>query len=285
MAYNISKLSDKFAVMNGEKKKTEYVKKGPPFQQWKPALTEDGKPKTYNVRFLPYVDQNEQPFQEVNYYDNKELSNFRLVAPAQFGLEDPIAELVTEMRKDRTNKNAWNVIKGLLPRPRYFAPVLVREEAEKGVQIWELSPTVCKDIYAVLVSEDYRDEDVTSPDKGYDFQVAVSDSGKKFKQPGTGKEYVVNDLKIQARTKQSKLLSKPELSEALIKSIPKLQEIFAAQVQTPEQLRTCLESYLHQDASKASPEQPASGTNHTAATDKASDDVAMKSIADQFADL
>lgn len=284
MAYNISKLQDRYAVMNGEKKAGGFVKKGPPFQQWKPALTEDGKPKTYNLRFLPYQDQNEQPFQEVNYYDNKALSQFRLVAPAQFNLEDPIAELVTEMRKDRSNKGAWNVIKGLLPRPRYFAPVLVREEADKGVQIWELSPTVCKEIYAILVSEDYRDEDVTNPEKGYDFQVSVSPSGKMFKQPGTGKEFPVNDVKILARTKPSKLLAKPELSEALIKSIPNLQEIFAKQVQTPEQLRVCLDSYLAQDAST---EAPAASTTGVASgpTDKATEDAAMKSIADQFADL
>jgi hypothetical protein len=166
MAYNINKLADAYAVMNGEKRPNQ-VKKGPPFPQWKPALTEDGKSRTYNVRFLPYQDQNEQPFQEVSYYDNKTLSPFRLVAPAQFGLEDPIAELVMELRKDRNNKSAWSIIKPLLPKPRYFAPVFVREEADKGTQVWELSPTICKDVYGVLVSEDYRDEDVTSPEKGF----------------------------------------------------------------------------------------------------------------------
>lgn len=281
MAYNINKIADSFAVMNGEKKK--YEKKGPPFAQWKPTLTDEGKARTFNVRFLPYQDQNEQPFQEVNYYDNKALSSFRLVAPAQFGLEDPIAELVTELRKQRNNKEAWNVIKGLLPRPRYFAPVFVREEADKGTQIWELSPTVCKDIYAILVSEDYRDEDVTSPDKGFDFQVSVSPSGKTFTQPGTGKVYPVNDVKLLARTKSTKLAKSDAEAEKLISSIPPLQEIFQNQCKPADELKTMLESYIAMDAK--APNGDEGGTNHTAPSDEVTDAATARSVEDQFADL
>lgn len=277
MAYNINKIANTYAVMNGEKKAN---KKGPPFQQWKPSLTEDGKSKVYNVRILPYSDQNEQPFQEVNYYDNKALSAWRLVAPAQFGLEDPIAELVTELRKQRNNKEAWNVIKGLLPRPRYFAPVFVREEANLGVQVWELSPTLCKDIYGILVSEDYRDEDVTSPEKGFDLQVTVSPSGKVFKAPN-GKEYPVNDVKILARTKSTKLAKTPEEAEKIIASIPDLLKIFTDQVASADDLRKSLENYLAIDSSKSSLD---SGTNHTASADEVSTADA-KSVEDQFADL
>lgn len=281
MAYNINKIADSFAVMSGEKKKFE--KKGPPFPQWKPALTDEGKSRTYNVRCLPYVDQNEQPFQEVNYYDNKALSPWRLVAPAQFGLEDPIAELVAELRKQRNNKEAWNVIKGLLPRPRYFAPVFVREEADKGVQIWELSPTLCKDIYAILVSEDFRDEDVTSPDKGFDFQVTVSSSGKTFTPPGTSKSYPVNDIKIIARNKSTKLAKTTEEAEKLIASIPDLQSIFKGQCRSTDELKTCLESYIATDAKAPANEE--GGTNHTSAADEATNAAAARSVEDQFADL
>jgi len=281
MAYNIKNIQDRFAVMSGEKKAS--AKKGPPFSQWKPTLTEDGKSRTYNVRFLPYQDQNEQPFQEVAYYDNKALSSFRLVAPAQFGLPDPIADLVTELRKKRNDKSAWNVIKGLLSKPRYFAPVLVREEAAKGVQVWEISPTVCKEIYAILVSEDYHDEDVTSPEKGYDFQVTVSPSGKTFTQPGTGKTFPVNDVKVIARTKPSKLASKPEEAEKLIASIPNLQEIFAKQVKTQEELETMLETYLSAGAKKNSDEDEA-GLSH-GVSDSAADIAASRSVEDQFEGL
>lgn len=279
MAYNIKNVQDRFAVMNGEKKAS--TKKGPPFSLWKPTLTEDGKSRTYNVRFLPYQDQNEQPFQEVAYYDNKALSTFRLVAPAQFGLPDPIAELVTELRMKRNDKNAWNVIKGLLSKPRYFAPVLVREEASKGVQIWEFSPTVCKEIYAILVSEDYHDEDVSSPEKGYDFQVTVSSSGKTFTQPGTGKTFPVNDVKLIARTKPSKLAAKPEEAEKLIASIPNLLDIFAKQVKSREELETLLDVYLAAGTKKDDGEN---GLSHGVSDPEASNAV-TKSVEDQFEGL
>lgn len=281
MAYNISKLADTYAVMNGEKKANQ-GKKGPPFPQWKPTLSDDGKARTFNVRFLPYQDQNEQPFQEVSYYDDKSLSPYRLVAPAQFGLEDPIAELVMELRKDRKNKEAWKVIKPLLPKPRYFAPVFVREEADKGVQVWELSPTVCKDIYGVLVSEDYRDEDVTSPEKGFDFQVTVSPSGKTFTNPVTKIVYPVNDVKVLARTKSTRLAKTDEEVRKLVGSIPNLLDIFTKQCKSADELKTMLEGYLAIDAKAA---QNESGTNHTSDADDVIDPNILKSVEDQFAGL
>lgn len=282
MAYNINKLADTYAIMNGERKQNQ-GKKGPPFPQWKPVLTEDGKSRTFNVRFLPYQDQNEQPFQEVSYYDDKSLSPWRLVAPAQFGLEDPIAELVMELRKDRKNKEAWKIIKPLLPKPRYFAPVFIREEADKGTQVWELSPTVCKDIYGVLVSEDYRDEDVTSPEKGFDFQVTVSPSGKTFVQPGTGKVYPVNDVKIQVRTKSTRLAKSDEEVKKLLNAIPNLQEIFIKQCKPADELKELLEGYLAIDARSELNETEA--TNDASSVSTASDPVLAKSVEDQFADL
>lgn len=281
MAYNINKLTNTFAVMNGEKKANQ-GKKGPPFPQWKPTLTEDGKARTFNVRFLPYQDQNEQPFQEVSYYDDKSLSPYRLVAPAQFGLEDPIAELVMELRKDRKNKEAWKVIKPLLPKPRYFAPVFIREEADKGVQVWELSPTVCKDIYGVLVSEDYRDEDVTSPEKGFDFQVTVSPSGKTFTNPVTKVVYPVNDVKVQARTKSTRLAKTDDENKKMIATIPNLLDIFTKQCKSPDELKTLLEGYLAVDSQAT---QNASGNGTSNGADDVVDPASLKSVEDQFADL
>jgi hypothetical protein len=273
MAYNINKLTDAYSVMTGEKKKPTQ-KKGPPFQQWKPSLSDDGGKKVFNVRLLPYSDQNEQPFQEVNYYDNKEMSSYRVVAPAQFGLEDPIAEVVAELRKDRKNPNAWGVIKPLLPKPRYFAPVFVREEAEKGVQVWELSPTVCKDIYGILVSEDYRDQDVTDPKEGYDLQVTVTSSGKVFKAPN-GKEYPVNDVKVLARTKSTRLAKEDAEIAKIVGAIPDLKEIFIKQCNSADELRTMLESYLAGEA----------GSTSKQSEPEVSDSFNAKSVEDQFKDL
>lgn len=280
MAYNINKLTDAYSVMTGEKKKPSQ-KKGPPYQQWKPSLTDEGKARVFNVRLLPYLDQNEQPFQEVNYYDNKEMNSYRLVAPAQFGLEDPIAEVVAELRKDRKNANAWSIIKPLLPKPRYFAPVFVREEPEKGVQVWELSPTVCKDIYGILVSEDYRDQDVTDPVAGYDLQVTVTSSGKVFKAP-TGIEYPVNDIKVLARTKSTRLAKTDQEIDKIVSAIPDLKEIFIKQCNTADELRTMLESYL---AGPATSSAPAKSHSSEKRGSDSSEPLNAKSVEEQFEGL
>lgn len=261
-------------------KKTGGAKKGPPFQQWKPSIQESGQPRVVNIRFLPYADQNEQPFQEVQYYDSKKVSPTRIVAPSQFGLPDPFAVLVTELRKKRNDTQAWNTLKELLPKPRYFAPILVREEAEKGVQIWEMSPTNYKDIVAQMVSDDYREEDLTDPFKGRDFQVTISNSGKIFKAPN-GTDYPVKDIKIMPRAKTSKLAADQKAVDDLLKTIPDLQEIFRKQVKSEEEMQELLSSYIEGlgGGSKTSSASPARGN------DSDVDDALSASIEDQFADL
>lgn len=279
MTYNIKKLTEKFETLSGGGKNSKKVEKAPAFTYWKPTLTDDKKAKTYNVRFLPYVDQNEQPFQEVDYYDEKKLSPYRLVAPVQFHLEDPIAELVLELRKDRKNKAAWSIIKPLLPRPRFYAPLLVREEAPKGVQVWELSPTIYKDLISIMISADYCSEDVTHPEAGYDFQVTVLPTAKVFKNPTTGVEYPVNEIKVQARNKPSPLAKTEEERQKLINSTPKLLEHFTAQCRSAEQLREMLEKYLAYDVQSEAVEKEL--TEQVKSTDEAAD----QSVLDQFAGL
>ena len=274
MAYNINKLTSVLAQLNGEKRPA--TKKGPAYKQWKPKLTDDGKARTYNVRLLPYQDQNEQPVQEVAFYDDKKFSKWRLVAPAQFGLEDPVAELVTELRKDRSNKNAWSVIKPLLPHSRFFAPLVVREEMSEGVQVWELSPTLCSSLYSILVSEDFRDEDIQDPDKGYDFQVTVTPTSKVFKADN-GTEYPVNDVKIQPRTRPTPLAKTEAEKSKILGSIPNLLDIFTKQCKTPEQLREVLEEYLAVDsaATATADDEKSDGGEETSAA----------SVEEQFAGL
>lgn len=276
MTYNIKKLTEKFETLSGGGKTGKKVEKAPAFTYWKPTLTDDKKARTYNVRFLPYVDQNEQPFQEVDYYDDKKLSPYRLVAPVQFHLEDPVAELVLELRKDRKNKAAWSIIKPLLPRPRFYAPLFVREEASKGVQVWEMSPTTYKDIIGVMISADYCDEDVMDPEKGFDFQITVSPTAKVFKNPNTGVEYPVNEIKVQARTKPTPLAKTDDERQKLVNSTPKLLEYFTNQCRSADQLREMLEKYLAYDVqSEAAEKELATETN-------SSDD---QNVLDQFAGL
>lgn len=270
MAYNLDALKNKLAAFNGDNKKGGDK---PKLQFWKPEAGE------VDVRFLPYKDSNEQPFQEVAYYDNKQLSQRRLVVPSQFGMECPVHELITELKKDRS-KEAWKMVKALSPKTRYYAAVLVRGQEEKGVQIWEFSQTVCKDIYSILVHQDYREENMMDAQNGYDFTVAATVvPGKTFNG------FPVKEIKLTPRRKPSKIAKTQAEIDKIVKAVPNLEEIFKGQVKSYDEMKTALEGFLAVDSAEAASE---TGTDHTAASGAsatAASSAAADDLDEQFKDL
>ena len=98
---------------------------------WKPTEGEEA-----SVRLLSFKDNDGQPFKELWFYYN--IGNNRgLLAPNQFGNPDPIQELITKLRDEGT-KESYELAKKLYPKMRTYAPVIVRGEEDKGVQIWGL---------------------------------------------------------------------------------------------------------------------------------------------------
>jgi len=136
--YDLDAIKQKIADLSGGRKMSDQKKNRPKLNWFKPGLGPNNQVKTYEIRFLPYQDANGQPFQEVSYYDNKELSEHRLVAPAQFSMEDPIFELLNELRKEGS-RESWRLWGTLRPKDRFYAPIFVRGEEDKGVQVWELN--------------------------------------------------------------------------------------------------------------------------------------------------
>lgn len=232
MTYNLKAIKDKIEQLSGGKKRTGTNKQDrPKINFFKPALGQ------HNIRFLPYADANGQPFQEVAYYDSKLLSERRFVAPTQFGMKDPIFELLTELKKDRS-KEAWTLWKNLQPKERYYAPILVRGEEEKGAQIWELNTHLVRDIYGVLAHPDYKDEDLMNPDTGYDFTVSVNPTDKTF----NGNP--VKEIKLQPRRKASPLADSDSQKEKILQTIPDLEAYFKSQVKSADEMAAMLENFM-----------------------------------------
>lgn len=227
----------------------------PKFKYFKPELG------NVDVRFLPYKDSKGQPFQEVVYYQNKQLTEQRIVSPAQYGLEDPIAQLESELRKDRSDE-AWNVRKCLNATSRFYAPVIVRGREDEGIMLWEISSKLVQDIYATLCHEDYASEDLMDPYTGYDWTVAATDSGKKFNG------FAVKDIKLTPRRKPSALFGSGKGSdkakiEATLESIPDLGAHFRKLVPGTEKINTILERFLNPDVKdENNAEVSAGGTEH-----------------------
>jgi len=203
---------------------------------------------TYDVRFVPLADKEgnplSQPFYEVAYYDNKDLEDRRFVTPSSFGQSDCLKEAAMELAKDRS-KEAWLVRKKLTPKERYYAAIIVRGQEEKGLQVWEISPKLCKDIYAILVHPDYVEEDMFSPETGYDFTVIVSATDKTFNN------YPVKDIKLQPRRKSSKMLAKKEQIDAVLKSRPDFAAYFGSQVKTEDEMSEILQNFLTMQSTAA----------------------------------
>lgn len=285
MTYNLKAIKDKIEQLSGGKKANAGSGDGKTrtkINWFKPGLGQ------HSVRFLPYTDANGQPFQEVAYYDSKMLSDMRFVSPTQFGMKDPVFDLLTELKKDRS-KEAWTLWKNLQPKERYYAPIIVRGEEEKGVQIWELNSRLVRDIYAVLAHQDYKDENLMDPETGYDFTVSVSPTDKTF----NGNP--VKEIKLQPRRKSSPIADSDAEKEKILSGIPNLEAYFKAQVKTEEQMTTMLENFMAsttnsteevveenstESAASAAPSEASSPAGASAKVKKA-----RKSIDDAFDDL
>ena len=126
----------------------------------------------------------------------------------------------------------------LRPKETYYAPVIVRGEEDKGVQVWELNNSRLKDIYAILAHPDYMDEDLLDPESGRDFTVTAVETDRVFNGNAV-KEYTVSE-----RKKASKLAATAPARKELIESIPDFESYFKGRVRDTAFYQTMLENAL-----------------------------------------
>lgn len=281
--YNLQAIQDRLAeIQNGgkPKKKTGGApkEKGPTLPFWKPELGDSF------IRFVPFQDKNGQPFYQVGYYTSELLvgeGGWRQVAPAQFGEEDPVFNLLSTLSSKRQPTEIFKLMNSLRPKDSYYAPVLVRGQEDKGVQVWELTSSKVKDIYAVLAHPDYIDEDLFDVKNGRDFVVTVTETDKLFKGNA------VKDVKITERKKPSPLAATAAAIKEIVSGIPDFEAYFRGRLRPTEAYTTMLENALagtSLGATKSegtSTESAASGASRNAEAKQA----ASRNIDDAFADL
>jgi len=215
------------------KKEVEKAK----FPFFKPELGQNLSKNTYEVRFLPYKDVNDQPSEEVLYYNN--FQERRIIAPIQYGLPDKLHDYLNEIYKERKNKEVWKRWSALKAKPRFYTVIIVRGPQEaKGPQVWEMSDSLYAQFYDVMSHEDYENDNMLDPIKGYDFTLSVEvKPGKSFKgQP-------VKDLKLIGRRKPSPLSKDEKQVEKWLSEIPNLREYFMRFVPDEERQQNILDNY------------------------------------------
>lgn len=161
MGIDFDKIRNKLAQLSGQNKKRDAF--------WRPEQDQE-----YSVRIVPFLNNEGQPFKERKFYYGIG-KNRGLLAPSQFGKEDPFQELINTLREE-DSKESYELMKKLFPKMRAFAPVIVRGEEDKGPRLWSFGKTVYQQLLNIMIDEDFGD--ITSTTKGHDIKVKVT------KQPG-----------------------------------------------------------------------------------------------------
>jgi hypothetical protein len=275
MSYDLNSIKNKIAQLSNNGKfsnqKSSTREKAKKLTYFKPTVGQ-----TTDVRFLPYNDGNDQPVQEIAYYDSRKLTPRRIVSPAQWGKADPISELYMEMSKERQPEPIYKFMKELKTKPSWYAWILVRGQEDKGVQIWELNRNQVMSIYSLLANPDYSDENLMDPEKGYDFSVTVTKVGEVEVNK---KVFDKKKYDFAVRRKSSPLAKTKTEREELVEQAINIGEYFAQFCMNEDKLKDIVTGFLASlDGSVPT------GNEESLAQDNSADDAEDK-IASAFDDI
>lgn len=155
---DLSLIKKKLADSQSKGQKREKVDYSKIF--WKPTV---GKSV---VRILPSKFDKQNPFREVQLHYG--FKPFPILALTNWGEKDPIDEFSKQLRKS-SNKEDWELAKKVSPKTRYFAPVIVRGEEDKGARLWEFGKLNYEILLGIGADEDYGD--FTDISSGFDMTV------------------------------------------------------------------------------------------------------------------
>jgi len=215
MAIDLEAIKRRVAELSG-------VKKTSSVQLWKPGLGE------HKIRCLPWKNAPDgQPFMERWFYYLGE--NAGILAPNQFGKPDPINDLIRKLYS--SGKPDDRVLaKKLQPKMRCYAPVIVRGEEDKGVQIWSFGKIVYQRMLGFFLDEDVGD--ILSPTEGFDLKVSIT------KQPG--KQF--NDTNVDPARRPTKLHEDSKTTETWLNAIPDLDDMY--RLKSTQEIETVLNNWL-----------------------------------------
>lgn len=115
---------------------------------WKPTL---GKQQ---IRIVPSAYNPSNPFSELKFYYG--ITNKVMLSPLNYGEKDPIALFAAKLREEYTKEN-FVMAKKLDPKTRYFVPVVVRGEEDKGTRLWQFGKLVYEELLALAVDDEIGD--------------------------------------------------------------------------------------------------------------------------------
>jgi hypothetical protein len=223
---DLSLIKQKLAASQNKGQKKTYEKIDYSTIFWKP------KPGKHQVRILPSKFDKSNPFREV--YFHYGFSKGPILALTNWNEKDPIVEFAKGLRKS-SDKEDWQLAKKIEPKLRYFVPVLVRDEEEKGARLWEFGKLIYDQLLGIAADEDYGDyTDITD---GRDFTIEATEDVV------AGRKGIKCAIRVKPKT--SAISDNAELVAKVLEEQP---DIFSINKHyTFEDLKDLLDKWLNPD--------------------------------------
>tara|TARA_R110000796_G_scaffold156372_1_gene273200 strand:- start:60 stop:815 length:756 start_codon:yes stop_codon:yes gene_type:complete len=220
MSINLEKMRAKLAALQN---------KGGTNNFWKP---QDGEQV---IRIVPTSDGD--PFKDYWFHYNLGKNNGFLSPKKNFGENDPLDDFIRNLFNEGT-EDSIKMAKNLMARQRFFAPVLVRGEEDKGVRIWGFGKMAYQQLLELVLNPDYGD--ITDTEEGTDLTI------KYGKPPGA--TFPVTTITPRRRTSPlcDEAVGGSEKCAELLESIPEFETLFERK--TPEEVGAMLDEWLEGDA-------------------------------------
>ena len=183
---------------------------------------------SYSVRIVPTPDGD--PFKEFWFHYELGTTGGFLCPKKNFGENCPMCDLVSKLYKEG-DEESRKLAKEITAKQRFFSPIVVRGEEDKGVQIWGYSKTIYEDLLKLMLNPDYGD--ITDPDEGLDLVVS---SSKK-----SGKMYP--ETSLTPKRKSSPLAAKKDLVTELLNHGTDFDSMFDRK--TASQVAEILDEFLN----------------------------------------
>ena len=259
MGINLDAMRAKLANLRGEGKKSES-------KFWRP---EDGD---QDIRIVPTADGD--PFKELWFHYNVDKSGF-LCPKRNFDEECPVCDFASQLWREGVDNNddeSKKTAKSLFVRQRFFSPVMVRGEEDKGVRVWGYGKTAYENLLTLVLNPEYGD--ITDTEAGTDLTLTYG------KPPGAS----FPQTKLVPRRRSSTLCADltPERCAELLDSIPEFTGLFDRK--STAEVQALLDAFIN--AQVEDPEADSSETErYGAQSTQASAGDNVSSVDQAFAEL
>lgn len=209
---------------------------------WKPEVGE------YRIRVLAWNPNDNLPegeiFPTLWFYNLGQGKDWQqIAAPKQFGLPDPIDEVLTALWKGDEADKA--IAKKLRAGGQTYVAFVLRGKEERGVQVWKLpGGRDGQAIHTKLLSyfldteiiEDMGIDDWTNPDKGLDIKITVTETDRVW----NSKKMLA--YSVDKTIKPKKLSDDPDQAKKWLDSRPSLKDYYT--LESPEAIKQKLDKWL-----------------------------------------